>query len=100
MDHWISGPNLLEPSLEVSLHPTLNWIKLPRQVIQLFLFYCVSYYARVLFSSMPCFEQIFADQNEDSELRINAYLALMGCPDEATVDLVKVLLEREEVNQG
>ena len=49
---------------------------------------------------MPCFEQIFADQNEDSELRINAYLALMGCPDEATVDLVKVLLEREEVNQG
>ncbi len=44
--------------------------------------------------------QIFADQDEDSELRIAAYLALMSCPDQATVDLIKNLLETEEVNQG
>ena len=35
----------------------------------------------------------------DSELRINAYLALMRCPSENTLVIVKRLLESEEINQ-
>ncbi len=43
---------------------------------------------------------LFSDASADSEIRIGAYMALMGCPDEDTVRMVKDLLEKEEVNQG
>ena len=42
----------------------------------------------------------FTDRQEDSELRIGAYRALMTCPTEAVVEFVKVLLVEEQVNQG
>jgi len=42
----------------------------------------------------------FSDKEEDSELRIGAYNALMACPDQALVDGIKELLQNEEVNQG
>ena len=37
---------------------------------------------------------------EDSELRIGAYLALMSCPSQETVNQVKMVLTDEPVNQG
>ena len=37
---------------------------------------------------------------EDSELRIGAYLALMSCPSQDTVNQVKMVLTDEPVNQG
>lgn len=40
------------------------------------------------------------DIQEDSELRIGVYRALMMCPTELVVEAVKTLLTREEVNQG
>ncbi len=42
----------------------------------------------------------FADRSADSELRIAAYMGLMTCPDQQTVQHVKKLLAEEEVNQG
>ena len=42
---------------------------------------------------------LFLDTNEDSEIRIAAYKALMECPSEAVIDRVKTTLESEEVNQ-
>ena len=42
---------------------------------------------------------MFLDTNEDSEIRIAAYKALMECPSEAVIDRVKTTLESEEVNQ-
>ncbi|RUS82210.1 hypothetical protein EGW08_010024, partial [Elysia chlorotica] len=42
---------------------------------------------------------IFLDKGEDSEIRIAAYLAVMGCPNENVLARVKQQLEREEVNQ-
>ena len=44
--------------------------------------------------------ELFKDKQEDSELRINAYLALMTCPTENIIDTIKTLLMEEEVNQG
>ena len=44
--------------------------------------------------------QTLADGQEDSELRIASYRAVMACPNEAIVDTVKMILEQEEVNQG
>ena len=52
----------------------------------------------------PGFEQglmnLFANTAEDSELRIGAYLALMSCPSQETVNQVKTVLTDEPVNQG
>ena len=42
----------------------------------------------------------FTDIQEDSELRIAVYRALMACPSESVVEAIKVLLTREQVNQG
>jgi len=44
-------------------------------------------------------ETIFTNADEDSEVRIAAYLNLMQCPSEDTITMVKNALEREEVNQ-
>ena len=43
---------------------------------------------------------LFANTAEDSELRIGAYLALMSCPSQETVNQVKTVLTDEPVNQG
>ena len=43
---------------------------------------------------------VLEDKQEDSEIRISAYLALMECPSDKTVEKVKNLLHQEEVNQG
>jgi hypothetical protein len=40
------------------------------------------------------------DRQEDSELRIAAYRALVACPNEADVMAVKELLLNEQINQG
>ena len=42
----------------------------------------------------------FSDASADSELRIGAYLALMNCPSQSMVNLVKNVLVNEPVNQG
>ena len=42
---------------------------------------------------------LLRDKEEDSELRINAYLSLMECPTEAVLADIRRLLEEEEVNQ-
>jgi len=42
----------------------------------------------------------FADTENDSELRIGAYLAIMNCPTESTIETVKRVLTSEPVNQG
>ena len=42
----------------------------------------------------------FADTENDSELRIGAYLAIMNCPTESTIETVKTVLISEPVNQG
>ena len=42
----------------------------------------------------------FSDNAADSELRIGAYLALMNCPTQSMVNLVKNVLVNEPVNQG
>ena len=42
---------------------------------------------------------LLRDTEEDSELRINAYLSLMECANEAVLTDVRRLLEEEEVNQ-
>ena len=42
----------------------------------------------------------FTDKQEDSELRIAVYRALMTCPTESVVEAIKDLLAREQVNQG
>ena len=42
---------------------------------------------------------LLRDTEEDSELRINAYLSLMECPNEDVLTDIRRLLEEEEVNQ-
>ena len=42
---------------------------------------------------------IYRNPDEDSELRIAAYLAMMQCPTQYIVDQVKETLASEEVNQ-
>lgn len=42
---------------------------------------------------------LFQTKEEDSELRIAAYLAIMECPSESVLNYVKTTLESEEVNQ-
>ena len=44
--------------------------------------------------------ELFKDKQEDSEIRINAYLALMTCPTEKIIDTINTLLKAEDVNQG
>ena len=43
--------------------------------------------------------EILQNREEDSEVRINAYLALMTCPSEQIIANIKNLLINEEVNQ-
>ena len=43
--------------------------------------------------------EILQNREEDSEVRINAYLALMTCPSEQIIANIKSLLMNEEVNQ-
>ena len=43
--------------------------------------------------------EILKDVNEDSEIRINAYLALMTCPTENIIENIKTILVNEEINQ-
>ena len=51
----------------------------------------------------PGFDQglmiLFTNTAEDSELRVGAYLALMSCPSQETVNQVKMVLTDEPVNQ-
>lgn len=42
---------------------------------------------------------LFTDTTEDSEIRINAYLALIKCPTQDLLQQVQTVLENEEVNQ-
>ena len=42
---------------------------------------------------------MFRNRDADSELRINAYLALMQCPTEFLISTIRRVLESEEVNQ-
>ena len=42
---------------------------------------------------------IFEDKQEDSELRIGAYLAVMTCPDDFTLQRVQRILEAETDQQ-
>ena len=42
---------------------------------------------------------IYRNPDEDSELRIAAYLAVMQCPTQYVVDQIKETLASEEVNQ-
>jgi HEAT repeat protein len=46
------------------------------------------------------FASIFGNKNGDSELRIGTYLALMKCATSEVIDMVKRVLDDEEVNQG
>lgn len=58
------------------------------------------------FRRLPCekhrsyFESIFGDQEQDSELRISAYLQVMRCPSYLLVRTIAYNLRNEEVNQG
>ncbi|KAF7269539.1 hypothetical protein GWI33_017432 [Rhynchophorus ferrugineus] len=57
------------------------------------------------FRRLPCektrsyFESIFKDQNQDSEVRIAAYLQVMKCPSYILVRTIAFNLRNEEVNQ-
>uniref|UniRef100_A0A1C9ZV19 Apolipophorin long isoform n=1 Tax=Uroteuthis edulis TaxID=55720 RepID=A0A1C9ZV19_9MOLL len=42
---------------------------------------------------------VFRDESEDSELRINAYIALMKCPSQKVLSEVRQVLEKEKTNQ-
>ncbi len=58
------------------------------------------------FRSVPCHirgdaaMKILADESEDSEIRIAAYLGVMKCADYQTILNMKDLLANEQVNQG
>ena len=43
--------------------------------------------------------EILEDIHEDSEVRINAYLALMTCPTDRNIERIRLILNNEEVNQ-
>jgi len=43
--------------------------------------------------------KMLENRQVDTELRINAYLAVMQCADESTISRVQTVLEKEEVNQ-
>ncbi|XP_050403910.2 uncharacterized protein LOC126819756 [Patella vulgata] len=57
------------------------------------------------FRRLPCSADrsgpmtIFRDRSEDSELRIAAYQAVMRCPSEDIINIVKSTLESEDANQ-
>lgn len=42
---------------------------------------------------------VFRDESEDSELRLNAYIALMKCPSRNVLSEVRQVLEKEKSNQ-
>ena len=42
---------------------------------------------------------VFRDESEDSELRLNAYIALMKCPSQKVLSEVRQVLEKEKSNQ-
>ena len=64
---------------------------------------CVFLLNSRLSCTRPGFDQglmiLFTNTAEDSELRIGAYLALMSCPSQETVNQVKMVLTDEPVNQ-
>lgn len=43
---------------------------------------------------------LFSNYNEDPEIRIASYLAVMTCPSPAVVDAVKDVLMAERINHG
>ncbi|XP_011144506.2 apolipophorins [Harpegnathos saltator] len=43
--------------------------------------------------------KVMADRDEDSEIRINAYLSMVRCPCQHFASAVKDMLDKEEVNQ-
>lgn len=45
-------------------------------------------------------KSVLKDVEEDSELRIKAYLALVECPCPKTADTIKDLIDNEPINQG
>lgn len=49
---------------------------------------------------MPMFLNVFADTNQDTELRIAAYLVAARCPSSGIVRAIKRALYYETVNQG
>ena len=44
-------------------------------------------------------KEILTDTDQDSELRISAYLGLMKCPTKLIIREIKIMMESEEVNQ-
>lgn len=44
--------------------------------------------------------RLFSNYNEDPEIRIASYLAVMGCPNTALIDAVKDVLKGERINHG
>jgi hypothetical protein len=49
---------------------------------------------------LPTFLTLFTDTNQDTELRIAAYLVAVRCPSSAIVRAIKRALYYETVNQG
>merc|ERR1712168_1426706 len=58
-----------------------------------------------LLKKLPCSNDkmsalsIYSDPSQDSEIRINAYLAMMSCPSTELIDTIKQKLVAETVNQ-
>lgn len=44
--------------------------------------------------------RLFSNYNEDPEIRIASYLAVMGCPNPSLIDAVKDVLKGERINHG
>ena len=59
---------------------------------------CLIYICRSSFKAG--LRSMLSTRDADSEMRIGAYLAFMGCPVEEDVEAIKQLLVQEEVNQG
>lgn len=53
----------------------------------------------IIYSQRRAFLNTFSSREEDSEVRINAYLSAMACPDRHILTNVRRVLEEEEVNQ-
>lgn len=44
--------------------------------------------------------QMYSNYNEDPEIRIASYLAVMTCPSSNVIDAVKDVLMNEKINHG
>lgn len=42
----------------------------------------------------------YGNYNEDTEIRIAAYLAVMRCPSHATIQIIKDIMLKETINHG